>query len=346
MYSKTEAFSQSNNLKSSTQPKSSSYFKKDNDDDNDDELLKNCNFTLLEAKGNQKTNTSLNAEKTSAKRQSQENSKYSPFKKIKTESSDISLADNEAKIQKSYNNSTSENKSNHSKTTFNSKSNIQRIDTKKKTNPEDEDKLLENFDFSQFEKISSNIQSQKKQENNASMTTPNGKETSFLKDSNVEPSQEFNKKQSQVETKKINHETCCLRNKPSNIQADQNNFSLCTHKINGFIIEFTSKLMQSKLKWSQECLISDMLSNSYDVYLGNETIETLLELTCLEAKDMFKKTKEINLPPSQNEYFIFFENKKSMYFAKVAKSKFLMHLKYDLSKRMFCVLKIEDIQDR
>ena len=60
--------------------------------------------------------------------------------------------------------------------------------------------------------------------------------------------------------------------------------------VNGFIKDFTNKLVQSKLKWSQECLISDLKFNVYQAYLGNEPIEMLLDLTCLQAKEIFKKS--------------------------------------------------------
>ena len=136
-----------------------------------------------------------------------------------------------------------------------------------------------------------------------------------------------------------------MRKKSNSIGPCESNFSLCIHIVNGFIKDFTNKLVQSKLKWSQECLISDLKFNVYQAYLGNEPIEMLLDLTCLQAKEIFKKSKEINKPPEENEYVVLFEKKKNEYFDKVKKIKFLMHFKFDFDKKMFCVFKIENIQN-
>ena len=147
-----------------------------------------------------------------------------------------------------------------------------------------------------------------------------------------------------------NYKICCLGIKKipnTNMPAEQSNLSSCIHQLTGFVKEFLSSLKQSKLKWSHECLITDTRTLSeHHVYLGNDTIELLLDFTCAQTKEIFKKSKELNKPRDQDHYALLFEKKKSDYYAKVDTMQFNMHLKYDLDKEMFCVFRIDNIQPR
>ncbi len=154
---------------------------------------------------------------------------------------------------------------------------------------------------------------------------------------------DFSQKQTPNTFEREHHQTDLLKKIEESPEA---NLSHCIHIITGYVKELTDKLVQSKLKWSQECLISDMKSNEYQAYLSNDPIELLLDLTCLQAKDIFKKSKELNVPPSENQYVILFDQKRANYCEKLTKIIFSMHLKFDFEKEMFCVFKIENIQER
>ena len=220
---------------------------------------------------------------------------------------------------------------------------------------QDDDLLLLNVDVDQIKPINFSTQKPEAAINSFTNTDIKTLDREF---SNKSTNNQNNNMQSEVWTaipeknynkikesnEPINYEICCIKKRPSNVVPGEANYSLCIHIINGYVKDFTNKLVQSKLKWSQECIISDLKCNEYQAYLGNDPIENLLDLTCVQAKDIFKKSKEIDLPPSENKFIILFEKKKNEYFKKVNEIKFVMYLKFDFDRKMFCVFKIENIQ--
>jgi len=330
--------------------------KKENlDDDDDDDLLKNCDLALLEAKSVKKVEAPPleNTEKVSLKRHPSENSstafiqKDSNLKKIKTEKND-SVQHKQARSP--LRNSTNQNNSNNNEFKKTNYATMPTINSQENSSQEDDQLLLSvvnnlepkhtSTQISQPTVAWTNIRKTPENLEKQFVNTPvnNGK----LPINTHEPFQKKIKELDEI----INYKFCCTNKKPVNIMPGEANLSHCIHIITGYVKELTDKLVQSKLKWSQVCLISDMKSNEYQAYLSNDPIELLLNLTCLQAKDIFKKSKELNVPPSENQYVILFDQKRSNYCEKLTKIKFSMHLKFDFEKEMFCVFKIENIQER
>jgi hypothetical protein len=323
------------------------------DDDDDDDLLKNCDFALLEGKSVKKVEAPPleNIGKISFKRHPSENSsiafiqKDSNFKKIKTEKND---SDQHKQVRSPLSNSTNQNSSNNNEFKKTNYAPMPIINSQENSSQEDDQLLLSVISNLEPKSTSTQIS----QPTGAHIRkTPENPEKKFVNtpvsnekmgNNTHEPFQKKIKELDEI----INYKLCCTNKKPVNIMPGEANLSLCIHIITGYVKELTDKLVQSKLKWSQVCLISDMRSNEYQAYLSNDPIELLLNLTCLEAKDIFKKSKELNLPPSENKYGLLFDQKRSNYCEKLTKTKFLMHLKFDFEKEMFCVFKIENIQER
>lgn len=139
---------------------------------------------------------------------------------------------------------------------------------------------------------------------------------------------------------------CCS----NNIEKDLNenlNLSSCVHKVKAVCKTLTKPLTQENLKWIQECKISDYNSNKelnsiLDVYIGDDAMNNLLGLTCIQAKQMHKKSREIapDRDTKMKEWEKKFANHKSSCEEKLKTQMFLMFLKYDLKREKFCIIKM------
>jgi hypothetical protein len=141
---------------------------------------------------------------------------------------------------------------------------------------------------------------------------------------------------------------CCFNKKPSieggqELTSSKPSLSTCCHLIHGHFVTLTSALKQFKLNWYQECIISDGTHN-LEVYIGNEPIAQLLEMTCKEAKELFKKSKESTSKAESNEYFQKFELHRKRCQTKLEKMTAHLYLKYDFEREKFCVFKLDHIE--
>nr|QNH68107.1 recQ-mediated genome instability protein 1 [Brachionus koreanus] len=126
---------------------------------------------------------------------------------------------------------------------------------------------------------------------------------------------------------------CCMKNRSSD-----NNLSTCSHLSQCFFVRVVSNLKQFKLRWYQEILASDGISE-INCYIDNEPLANLLDLTCQEAKELFIKTKET----SDQKYQQIFEQKRKNCEQKLKKMTAIMHLKYNFESSKFCIYKIDNI---
>lgn len=130
-------------------------------------------------------------------------------------------------------------------------------------------------------------------------------------------------------------DSCCKNNKPYQTNAIQN-LSICMHQIKGFFKQVTSPLTQVKLRWHQEILFSDGLDDLI-CYLDDEPLANLLELTCREAKELFKKARETG----DTEYSLKFERKRKNCENKLRTINAMANFKYDFDKNKFCIFKLD-----
>lgn len=131
--------------------------------------------------------------------------------------------------------------------------------------------------------------------------------------------------------------SCCFKSRPFDNSAQ--NFSTCVHSIRGFFRKVTAPLTQIKLKWYQEIQVSDGTSDLI-CYIGDEPLSNLLELTCKEAKDLFKKSKE----SGDKEYHLLFEQKRKNCELKLKTMNALISFRYDFDKNKFCIFKLDNIE--
>lgn len=137
-------------------------------------------------------------------------------------------------------------------------------------------------------------------------------------------------------------EQCCLKNRPES--SSMSSLSTCVHIKKCFFKSLVGKIQQSKLKWYQECLISD--GNIHmECYIGDAPLAEYLELTCQQAKLLYKQAQEELKQSSTSRSREHFDScrKKCELILESIKS-CVVHLKYDLDRNKFCVFKIEDIK--
>ena len=131
-----------------------------------------------------------------------------------------------------------------------------------------------------------------------------------------------------------NFKQCCLRNKPSMRISNRPNFSTCTHRIAGYFKTLVGQLTQSNLNWNQNCLLGDTTNAtlSLDAYICNETLEILLGMTCLQARDLFRKYKASKKEPGDDKSFQIFESTRKYCEHKIEKMCGVFHLRFDLDQ--------------
>lgn len=134
---------------------------------------------------------------------------------------------------------------------------------------------------------------------------------------------------------------CCLKNKPSN----NTKFSTCSHRIEGFFKTLIGPLIQSELKWNQDCILGDMKNKNLhlNAYLGNHVLESLIGITCLQAQELFRKYKASKKHHTEDEYYKIFEVKRKECEMKIEKINGIFDLKFDLDRNKFCVISIDNI---
>ena len=139
--------------------------------------------------------------------------------------------------------------------------------------------------------------------------------------------------------------SCCRRNR-GNISGVIFNLSTCTHVIKDACFEqFTAPLTQIKLNWYQECLIADESGNgNYAAYISNDLLASMIELTCHEARELFKRASQSSRPNETREYKMFEEKRLACErkFADIVSC--TMRLKFDLDRNKFCILALDEIK--
>jgi hypothetical protein len=125
--------------------------------------------------------------------------------------------------------------------------------------------------------------------------------------------------------------------------------STCTHTVvNCYFYTLVGGLSQFKHKWYQECKLADSKTSARldNVYLGDEALSKLLEMTCKEAKALHKKSKEAIEATGnvQNQYFLYFENKRQACEFQLNKMSCDVKLKYDFERKKFCVVEISNVK--
>ena len=144
--------------------------------------------------------------------------------------------------------------------------------------------------------------------------------------------------------------SCCRQNRSSSETSSVGIFqnrSTCTHTVMRVSFEkFTAPLKQIKLNWYQECVLEDESKSGVEAYICNEMLTEMLELTCVEARELFKRSKsQTSQRTDETSEYALFEAKRvgcEKKFADIASCR--MHLKYDLERNKFCVMKIDQIQ--
>lgn len=136
--------------------------------------------------------------------------------------------------------------------------------------------------------------------------------------------------------------SCCSKKTP-NDQGQVFVLSSCEHRVYVSFSHLIGHLQQIKLNWYQECMITDSQCELH-VYLGNDPLCELIELTCHQARELFQKSRESS-NPSETKEFKHFEMKRKHAEYKISTiKKCLVHLKYDLNRSKFCIVKITDYQ--
>ena len=129
-------------------------------------------------------------------------------------------------------------------------------------------------------------------------------------------------------------------NRPSLKYPNQAKFSTCSHSIEGYFKTLIGPLTQSKLKWNQDCIICDKKNVSLNAYINDSLLEVLLDLSCTQAKELFKMSKRSNKQYNEDEHFLLFERKRKECELKLEKMNCLYSLKFDLDRNKFCINKI------
>jgi len=142
-----------------------------------------------------------------------------------------------------------------------------------------------------------------------------------------------------------NYKMCCLKNKPSLAILNETNFATCSHRIEGYFKTLIGPLSQSKLKWNQDCIVGDKKNPhlNLNAYLSNQVLETLIGLTCVQARDLFRKYKESKTYRTEDKNFMIFEARKKECENKIEEIHGIFNLKFDLDRNKFCVFNIANI---
>lgn len=82
-----------------------------------------------------------------------------------------------------------------------------------------------------------------------------------------------------------------------------------------------------------------------ETYIGDTPLTEFLDLTCQQAKILFKSAKEeLQQSETSKSREIFETARKNCEIKLQNILSCLMHLKYDLERKKFCVIKIEQIE--
>ena len=129
---------------------------------------------------------------------------------------------------------------------------------------------------------------------------------------------------------------CCLSN-----VLPSTNLSTCSHQIKCFVKTLAGSLTQYKLKWMQDIVIGNECGDELDVYIGNDPLTDLLQLTCEKAKELFKQFKESGESKANDENCLLFERKRNEGQKRLRSLNTTMHLKFDITKLKYCIYKID-----
>jgi hypothetical protein len=110
----------------------------------------------------------------------------------------------------------------------------------------------------------------------------------------------------------------------------------CVHIVKGFVKTLSSAVKISEMKWQQTCIISDG-SDSLDVKIDNSVMNDLIEMTPEDAKQLFLSMK------ANPKATLIYQQKCDLFKQKVMNLCCLIHLKYDMSAKKFCIFKLENI---
>ena len=129
---------------------------------------------------------------------------------------------------------------------------------------------------------------------------------------------------------------CCWSNRPSN-----KNLSTCSHDIKCYVKTLTGALKQANLNWMQDLIVINDSGDELNAYIGNDPLTDLLQLTCQQAKELFKKFKESGKSQENDENFLLFERKRNEGQDRLRRLNSTMHFKFDFDKQKFCIYKID-----
>lgn len=107
--------------------------------------------------------------------------------------------------------------------------------------------------------------------------------------------------------------------------------------------DLSDKDFLSKCCWSNRSPNNKLASCSHEIkwFVGNEPLDDLLQLTCKEAKNLFKKFKESGKTQETDENCLLFERKRDEGQAELKSLNTSMHFKFDYEHEKFCIYKID-----
>lgn len=148
--------------------------------------------------------------------------------------------------------------------------------------------------------------------------------------------------------------SCCRVNRPPPQPNTPFNLSECTHAVRGVTFKSVPvPLAQIKLHWYQECLICSSNSSSAQhsdagvaAYIGDQVLASWLELTCREARELFKKSAASAPTATADSANALFAQKVAVCQQRLANiATCRMHLKFDLDRNKFCIVQIDEIKN-
>lgn len=132
-----------------------------------------------------------------------------------------------------------------------------------------------------------------------------------------------------------------------NFDADSN-LAQCSHQVKQcYFLTLTGSLQQFKHKWYQECVVSCKNEASVrldNVYLGDEPLCKLLEMTAKEARDLHRKSIEVmSQQGDQNQYVKYFEHKRKACELQLEKMTCHVTFKFDFTRKKFCIVNLDGV---
>jgi hypothetical protein len=295
------------------EPKKENFVQKTEMDDDDDDLLMNCDLISIESK-----NTSVST----SKKVSNQNFMSNDFPIKRPPSTEVlsSICSNSS----SKTNSSNNNNNNKKKMKIDFEPDYEDAKENFEPKPQNKNKGVELHSLSK-----------KPETNKAPLMVINDDEDddflNFIASKTTSKPAQLKDLSDQEFLKK-----CCWSNRPSN-----KNLSTCSHDIKCSVKTFTGALKQANLNWMQDLVVTNDSGDELSAYIGNDPLADLLQLTCQQAKELFKKFKESGKSQENDENFLLFERKRNEGQEKLRRLNSTMHFKFDFEKQKFCIYKID-----